>query len=157
MSNPINVFDIPGQTLAQFLATPVDDGTWEDVLGTLKIDNPGEEASATEIELAAGQFWSNMVDDYIKATYPLVKGITASLPPRKQTITTQVITGVDTALVDLLAFSPVSESLRLFLNGVEQEEGTDYSIAGTTITWLAGSGTAVNMDTADRLTAYYQG
>jgi hypothetical protein len=147
MSNPINVFDIPGQTLAQFLATPVDDGTWEDVLGTLKIDNPGEEASATEIELAAGQFWSNMVD----------KGITASLPPRKQTITTQVITGVDTALVDLLAFSPVSESLRLFLNGVEQEEGTDYSIAGTTITWLAGSGTAVNMDTADRLTAYYQG
>lgn len=157
MSNPTNVFDFPGETLAQFLAKPVSDGTYGDVADTLKVDQPGQEAAATEISVAAGELWSNMVDDFILAAYPLIKGITASLPPRKETLATQVIVGVDTPLAATLSFSPVSESLRLFLNGVEQEEGTDYSVAGTIITWLAGSGSAVNMDTNDRLTAYYQG
>jgi hypothetical protein len=157
MSNPTNVFDFAGETLAQFLAKPVSDGTYGDVTDTLKIDQPGFEAQATEIQVAAGELWSNMVDDFILAAYPLIKGITSGLPPRKEIIPTQVITGTDTALATPLSFSPVTDSLRLFLNGVEQVEGFDYSLAGTVITWLANSGTAVNMDTQDRLTAYYQG
>jgi hypothetical protein len=157
MSNPTNVFDIPGETLAQFLAKPVSDGTYGDVANLLKTDAPGFEAPATTIVTAGGQLWSNMVDDFILAAYPILKGVTAGLPPRKQTIPTIVITGVDTPLPTPLNCSPVSESLRLFLNGVEQEEGTDYTVAGTVITWLAGTGTAVDMDTQDRLTAYYQG
>jgi hypothetical protein len=157
MSNPTNVFDFAGETLAQFLAKPVSDGSYGDVADTLKVDQPRQEATATEISVAAGELWSNMVDDFILASYPLIKGITSGLPPRKEGLATQVIVGVDTPLAATLSFSPVSESLRLFLNGVEQEEGTDYSVAGTTITWLAGSGSAVNMDTNDRLTAYYQG
>jgi hypothetical protein len=81
----------------------------------------------------------------------------AGLPPRKQTLATQVITGVDAALVATLAFVPVAQSLALFLNGVEQHEGTDYSRAATVIIWLAGTGTAVDMDATDQLDAYYHG
>lgn len=157
MSNPTNVFDFAGETLAQFLAKPVSDGNYGDVSDTLKVDQPGQEAAATEISVAAGELWSNMVDDFILSSYPLIKGITAGLPPRKETLATQVVTGVDAPLAATLSFPPVTESLRLFLNGVEQSEGEDYSLAGTIVTWLAGSGSAVNMDTQDRLTAYYQG
>lgn len=157
MSNPINVFDFAGETLAQFLAKAVSDGTYGDVADTLKLDEPGLEATATQIPIAAGEIWSNMVDDFILASYPLIKGITAGLPPRKELLATQVITGTDTALAATLSFLPVAQSLRLFLNGVEQVEGSDYSVAGTVITWLANTGTAVDMDLQDTLSAYYQG
>lgn len=69
MANVVNVFDFT-QTLSAFEGSPVSDGTWSDVVVALKIDEPGNGAVATQIDTAAGQLWSNMVDDYIRATYP---------------------------------------------------------------------------------------
>jgi len=77
---------------------------------------------------------------------------------QQEEVTTQVITGTDTALTDTLNNTPVSNaSVRLFLNGVFQKQGAgeDYTISGTTITWLASTGTAVDMDTTDELFAAY--
>jgi hypothetical protein len=69
MSNPTSVIDFD-VTLADFLATAVSDGTWDDILDTLKFDEVGNEAAATEVDGAGGQLWSNMVDDYIITAYP---------------------------------------------------------------------------------------
>jgi hypothetical protein len=75
----------------------------------------------------------------------------------KEEITTQVITGTDTAITDTLASTPATGTLNLYLNGVHQVEGAgkDYTVSGTTITWLASSGTAVDMDGSDVLEAKY--
>ena len=89
-------------------------------------------------------------------------GLTAGAQPndtsRQEFVTTQVITASDTALIDQLDFAPAStQSLVLFLNGVQQKQGAgrDYTVAGQIITWLASSGTAVDMDATDELAAYY--
>lgn len=77
---------------------------------------------------------------------------------RQETVTTEDITNADTALADTLDNAPQSNaSVRLFLNGVFQKQGVgqDYTISGSTITWLALSGTAVDMETTDDLTAVY--
>jgi hypothetical protein len=77
----------------------------------------------------------------------------------QESVTTQVITGTDTALTDTLNNTPSSAAtVRLYLNGVFQVQGAgaDYTIAGSTITWLASSGTAVDMDTSDVLIAVYE-
>ena len=78
---------------------------------------------------------------------------------RQEFVTTQVITASDTALVDQLDFAPESAvSLCLYLNGIQQKQGAgrDYTVAGQIITWLASSGTAVDMDATDELVAKYQ-
>ncbi len=78
--------------------------------------------------------------------------------PQQETITTENITNTDTALADTLNATPKANAwLRLYLNGVFQRQGAgfDYSISGTTITWLASTGTAVNMKTSDTLDADY--
>lgn len=78
--------------------------------------------------------------------------------PNQEGVTTQNITGSDTALTDTLDNTPVSNaSVALYLNGVHQEQGAtkDYTISGSTITWLASSGTAVDMETTDTLVAKY--
>lgn len=49
--------------LAAFLATPVSDGTYADVINTTKIDQAGREASATDIPEYAGQLVANLWDD----------------------------------------------------------------------------------------------
>jgi hypothetical protein len=53
----------------------------------------------------------------------------------------------------------VTLSLNLFLNGVRQKQGAtfDYTVNDSTgaITWLASSGTAVDMETTDTLDASY--
>ena len=54
MANAVNIFDFAGEVLAAFLAKPVSNGTYADVFGTLKVDQAGEEASATEIQQYAG-------------------------------------------------------------------------------------------------------
>lgn len=77
--------------------------------------------------------------------------------PHQESITTQNV-NTDVALTDTLDAVPKDVAwLLLFLNGVQQVQGAvqDYSISGQTITWLAGTGTAVNMKTSDRLIAYY--
>ena len=73
MSNPINPFDFAAETLAQFLAKTISDGTFADVAEALKVDQPGQEADATDITVAAGELWSNMVDDFILSAYPLLR------------------------------------------------------------------------------------
>jgi hypothetical protein len=79
--------------------------------------------------------------------------------PRQEAVTTQVITGTDTAITDTLNNTPSSTAaLKLYLNGILQIQGAgeDYTVSGTTITWLANTGTAVDMDTADDLIAVYE-
>jgi len=76
----------------------------------------------------------------------------------QESVATEVITGTDTVMTDLLNTTPVSNaSVELHLNGVLQRQGAgfDYTIATATITWLASSGTAVDMDTNDVLIATY--
>ena len=77
---------------------------------------------------------------------------------RQEPVTTEVITGSDTAITDTLDNTPVSDaSVSLYLNSVHQRQGAtfDYTISGSTITWLASTGTAVDMDTGDTLIAVY--
>lgn len=84
-------------------------------------------------------------------------GATAETP-QQETVTTENITNSDTALTDTLNATPKDNAwVRLYLNGVFQRQGAtfDYTISGTTITWLASSGTAVNMKTIDTLDAVY--
>jgi hypothetical protein len=78
---------------------------------------------------------------------------------RQESVTTQNITNTDTALTDLLDNAPVgATSVVLHLNGIMQSQGSgkDYTIAGQTITWLASTGTAVDMVSTDELVATYQ-
>ena len=80
MSNTTNVFDFVARTLAQHLAQPApltgpSDGTYGTVTDDLKTDAPGFEAPATAIPVAGGQLWSNMVDDFVKAAYPLLRQV----------------------------------------------------------------------------------
>ena len=78
---------------------------------------------------------------------------------RQESVTAQNITNTDTALTDLLDNAPVSPaSVKLFLNGVRQNQGAgkDYTISSQTITWLALTGTAVDMVSTDDLYADYQ-
>ncbi len=72
MANLVNQIDFENETLTELLAKATTDasGTYDDVLTTLKIDNPGDEATAAQIKLAFGQLLGNIYDDYIKATYP---------------------------------------------------------------------------------------
>ena len=76
--------------------------------------------------------------------------------PRQETLATQTVTGADVVLTATLSFVPISSvTVNLYLNGVHQVQGVDYTIVGVTITWLAGSGTAADMDTNDVLAATY--
>ena len=76
----------------------------------------------------------------------------------QETLASEAISGTDTALSATLSSAPVSDaSVVLRLNGVTQTQGAgaDYSVSGQTITWLAGTGTAVDMDTSDELVVTY--
>lgn len=80
------------------------------------------------------------------------------LTPFQETLTSEAITGTDTALADTLTHTPLSSaSVLLFLNGqlMRQGAGADYSISGSTITWLASSGTAPDLAVSDELVAAY--
>jgi len=72
-------------------------------------------------------------------------------------------TGDRTIVGDTLDNTPVSAlSVKIFLNGVLQEQGTgkDYTVSGTSITWLSsagsGTGTGVVLDTTDVMIAVYE-
>jgi hypothetical protein len=71
-------------------------------------------------------------------------------------ITTQTITGTDTAITDTLNSVPTT-FLGLFLNGQLMLEGAGnvYTRSSQTITWLASSGCAVDLATSDNLEAWY--
>lgn len=69
MGNTPNSADFT-KTITQFLADSVDNGTYNDIIGSvLKFDATDEDANATDIDAAAGQLWSNLLDDYIRATW----------------------------------------------------------------------------------------
>lgn len=75
-----------------------------------------------------------------------------------EVITTQTITNADTAMTDTLNNTPLDVTkVRLYLNKLQQIQGAgnDFTISGITITWLALTGTAVNMKTTDSLIAVY--
>lgn len=77
---------------------------------------------------------------------------------RQERVSAETITNTDTAMADTLDNTPkAAASLVLSLNGVQQIQGAgeDYTVSGTTITWLALTGTAVNMRTTDDLVATY--
>jgi hypothetical protein len=77
---------------------------------------------------------------------------------RQERVTTENI-NTDQALSDTLNNTPVSNaSVVLYLNGVAliQGAGEDYTLSGTTITWLAGTGTAPNLSVNDDLVARYE-
>lgn len=76
----------------------------------------------------------------------------------QEQVTSEAITGTDTAITDTLAATPLgTANFSLYLNGQLQQEGAgnDYTRAGTTITWLASSGTAVDLEASDELLAIY--
>jgi hypothetical protein len=68
MAYPTNPIDL-SIAWATFLAQSVDDGSWSDVVVTEKIDEPGKDAAATQIEIAAGQIWSNLIDSFVETVY----------------------------------------------------------------------------------------
>jgi hypothetical protein len=160
MANAVNIFNFAGEDLAAFLAKPVSNGTYADVFGTLKFDQAGEEASATEIQQYAGQLLGNGVDDFIQAAYPYIRQIAqGGVTPNsnaKDTIPGEVVIGSDTVLATGLSQTPLADSVTLDLNGIVQVEGSDYLIVGTSITWLADSGTAVDLDPTDQINVQYQ-
>jgi hypothetical protein len=73
-----------------------------------------------------------------------------------ETLTTEAITGADTAMADTLTNTPIG-SVAVYLNGMLQQEGAgnDYTISGSTITWLASTGTAVDQETTDEMQVIY--
>lgn len=76
-------------------------------------------------------------------------------------ITTQTVTGTDTALTAKLSQDAVISSAHGVFNGVSKDEGATrtFTLSGVgnrTITWLASTGTAEDMDTSDALMIIYQ-
>ena len=77
---------------------------------------------------------------------------------RQESIPTEAIS-TDIALSNELTFTPESdESVSLFLNGIQQEQGAtrDYVMIGTQINWKPVLGTAVDLEGTDVLIAYYR-
>lgn len=79
----------------------------------------------------------------------------------QQIIQGEVIT-TDQAISTQLDFTPLTdESVRLFLNGVLQAQGSEgsYTVSSTdsqTLVWLAGTGTAISTSTIDRWIVVYE-
>jgi len=78
---------------------------------------------------------------------------------RQEEITPQAITSTDTKITTALTNVPKSpESVHLWVNGVHQiqGEGFDFVMDGKDIIWLAGTGTADDLDTGDTVEVWYQ-
>ncbi|NHJ85920.1 MAG: hypothetical protein FK734_10690 [Asgard group archaeon] len=86
---------------------------------------------------------------------------TASFRKYEEEITSQNVTGTDTVLTNTLTYTPdTSGSVQLSLNGLLQRQGAskDYILTGANLQqvyWLADSGTAVDLETNDRLLVTY--
>jgi hypothetical protein len=78
--------------------------------------------------------------------------------PRQEALTTEAITGTDTAMADQLTNTPVSDaSVRLWYFGVLLQQGVtkDYTVSGKVITWLASTGSVPDQTTSEELVAAY--
>lgn len=97
------------------------------------------------------------LSSHLKGIDDALAGVSST--PRQEFVTAQNVTGADTALTDNLDFVPVSNaSVQLYLNGILQAQGVgrDYTISGQVITWLANTGTAVDLEASDELIAVYE-
>ena len=74
MANPTPAADL-SLTYAEQVAVVVSDGTYSDVITTLKTDGTGLEAPASAISKHGGQLWPNFVDDYMRATWDSLQGL----------------------------------------------------------------------------------
>lgn len=140
----------------------VTDGNLQSKLLTLpeRASNPGATADQGKLYTKdVGSTTELFYQDSAGSVLQLTSAGYLKIPVMKQeVVTTEAITGTDTALADTLDSTPVSSAcVALFLNGVLCKQGAtfDYTISGSTITWLASSGTAPDMTTGDSLTALY--
>lgn len=127
-------------------------------VGTLDGDHLDVDFTPAEYTPDATPSEAADVDDLAAHLKGISDEFAATGRPTQEAVTTQVITGADTAVTDTLDSTPASNaSVSLFLNGIMQEQGAgkDYTISGATITWLASTGTAVDMETSDTLLAKY--
>lgn len=91
-----------------------------------------------------------------------IAGAMGSTPNQEQ-FTPGVVTGTD-SLVATLSASPLGndvDEIAVYLNGVLQNQGAllDYSVAGAgfnEITWLASTGTGIDLVGADQLNVIYR-
>lgn len=79
MANTVNTFLFATEDLATYLAKPVSDGTNVDLVQTLKVDEVGKEALASQIFEAAGELYGNTLDDFVLAAYPLIREVATGL------------------------------------------------------------------------------
>jgi len=79
----------------------------------------------------------------------------------QEALTAENISGTDTILTDTLSIPPKdADGVAFYLNGQLQAQGSgaDYELVGnlTQIRWLAGSGTAVDMEESDTILVVYE-
>lgn len=95
------------------------------------------------------------LDDAATGAWELIgSGAAGGTERPQEVLTSQVITGTDTALTDTLDFTPVDgTSIVITQNGavLEQGAGKDYTLASKTVTWLASSGNATDLAATDTL------
>lgn len=73
MANSPSVVDF-STPLADFLAAAVSDGTYSDIVEVLKVDTPGKEAAASQVDRYYGQLYANVLDDFMLAAYQQLAG-----------------------------------------------------------------------------------
>jgi hypothetical protein len=98
----------------------------------------------------------------LTSTAPIWKRVASDVGmPFVENVTAEAITGIDGSLSDSLDNTPLVDATRavLFLNGQEQRKGAGnvWTVNPTTgiITWLAGTGTAVDLEVSDSLEVLY--
>lgn len=117
------------------------------------IHETGDPVDLTVSDIADGEFLTRSGTTIAGAAAP------GAGTARQEQLATEVITGTDTALAATLSFTPLANAgFVLYFNSLKANQGTglDYTISGTTITWLASSGTALDMDTGDVVSVTYR-
>lgn len=120
---------------------------------------------ASVVAVLIRQFWATgerntLLGRILQGLLDLIQGMVVEGGiPHQEPIASENVAEVDTPLAAMLSTAPLSPAgVLLFLNGqmCVQGPGNDYTVAGQTLTWLAGTGTAVPLrQTTDRLVVWY--